>query len=66
MNIVFRFNGSQTLRDRLALQGVVLCPGKRRRGICAVAPEMEVLWHVLSPVTADVIARAGSHSPSAR
>ena len=52
MKIVFHFDGSAALRD-----GEVLCPERDAAAFERLLPEMEVLWHVLKPVTADVIAR---------
>jgi phosphoglycerate dehydrogenase-like enzyme len=37
---------------------VVLCPESDAAAFERLLPEMEVLWHVLKPVTAEVIARA--------
>jgi phosphoglycerate dehydrogenase-like enzyme len=56
--IVFHFDGSEALRQRVAALGVTLCPESDAAGFERLLPEMEVLWHVLKPVTADVIARA--------
>ncbi|MBM3366804.1 MAG: hydroxyacid dehydrogenase [Betaproteobacteria bacterium] len=58
MNIVFHFDGSSALRARLASMGVELCPESDVAAFARLLPEVEVLWHVLKPVTADVIARA--------
>jgi len=58
MNIVFHFDGSAALKLRLASMGVNLCPESDEPTFARLLPEVEVLWHVLRPVTADVIARA--------
>jgi phosphoglycerate dehydrogenase-like enzyme len=58
MNVVFHFDGSGALRARIAPLGVTLCPESDEAAFARLLPEMEVLWHVLKPVTADVIARA--------
>jgi phosphoglycerate dehydrogenase-like enzyme len=58
MKVVFHFDGSPTLRERVAKLGVELCPESDVAGFEKRLPEMEVLWHVLRPVTAEVIARA--------
>ncbi len=58
MNIVFHFDGSPALRARLAAMGVELCPESDQAAFARLLPGVEVLWHVLKPVTAEVIARA--------
>lgn len=58
MKIVFHFDGSPALRARLAAMGVELCPESDEAAFARLLPELEVLWHVLKPVTAAVIARA--------
>ena len=58
MKIVFHFDGSPGLAERVAKLGVDLCPESDVPGFDKRLPEMEVLWHVLKPVTADVIGRA--------
>jgi len=58
LNIVFHFDGSQALRARLDSLGVQMCPESDDAVFARLLPEMEVLWHVLKPVTAGVIARA--------
>ena len=58
MKIVFHFDGSPALAERVAKLGVDLCPESDVRAFEALLPEMEVLWHVLKPVTAQVIERA--------
>ena len=57
MNIVFHFDGSAALRARVASMGVELCPESDKAAFARLLPEVEVLWHVLKPVTAEVIAR---------
>jgi phosphoglycerate dehydrogenase-like enzyme len=56
MKVVFHFDGTEALRQRLG--DVVLCPESDTAAFERLLPEMEVLWHVLKPVTAEVIARA--------
>jgi phosphoglycerate dehydrogenase-like enzyme len=56
MKVVFHFDGTQELRARLG--DVVLCPESDAAAFDRLLPGMEVLWHVLKPVTAEVIARA--------
>lgn len=58
MKIVFHFDGSAALRSRLAILDVELCPESDEAAFARLLPEVEVLWHVLKPVTAQVIARA--------
>ena len=58
MKVVFRFDGSEALSRRLSSLGVVMCAEKEDRAYEKLLPEMEVLWHVLKPVTAEHIARA--------
>lgn len=58
MKIVFHFDGSPALAERLGSSGVELCPESDDHAFAQLLPEVEVLWHVLKPVTAQVIARA--------
>ena len=58
MTVVFHFDGSEALRRRLQAQGIVLCPESDEAQFDRLLPQVEVLWHVLKPVTAEVIARA--------
>jgi phosphoglycerate dehydrogenase-like enzyme len=58
MKIVFHFDGSEALRQRLEPLGVTLCPESDDAAFARLLPEVEVLWHVLKPVTEAVIARA--------
>jgi phosphoglycerate dehydrogenase-like enzyme len=58
MNIVFHFDGSQALQARVAKLGVTLCPESDEGRLASLLPDVEVLWHVLKPVTAEVIERA--------
>lgn len=53
MKVVFHFDGSAPLRD-----DEILCAESDPTAFERLLPEMEVLWHVLKPVTAEVIARA--------
>jgi phosphoglycerate dehydrogenase-like enzyme len=56
VKVVFHFDGTEALRGTLG--DVVLCPESDAKAFERLLPEMEVLWHVLKPVTAEVIARA--------
>ena len=58
MKVVFHFDGSEALAAKVKPLGVELCPESDGQRFSALLPELEVLWHVLKPVTADVIARA--------
>jgi phosphoglycerate dehydrogenase-like enzyme len=58
MKVVFHFDGSDALRRRLEPLGVTLCPESDAAAFERLLPQMEVLWHVLEPVTEPVIARA--------
>lgn len=63
MRVVFHFDGSAELARRVAAlsrDGVdlVLCPESDVPAFERLLPETEVIWHVLKPVTEDVIARA--------
>jgi phosphoglycerate dehydrogenase-like enzyme len=42
----------------MKLLGVQMCAESDAKGFGALLPEIEVLWHVLKPVTAEVIAKA--------
>ena len=56
MKVVFHFDGTDSLRAKLG--DAVLCPESDAAAFEKLLPEMEVLWHVLQPVTAEVIAKA--------
>ena len=58
MKVVFHFDGSEALAARVRSLGVHLCAESDATGFRALLPEIEVLWHVLKPVTAEVIAAA--------
>ena len=58
MKVVFHFDGSTALAEKLARLGVELCPESDEAAFARVLPEVEVLWHVLKPVSAQVIERA--------
>lgn len=58
MKVVFHFDGSNALRERVAKLGVELCPESDVAAFEKLLPGMEVLWHVLKPVTAQAIERA--------
>ncbi len=59
MKVVFRFDGSEALRKRVAALGVQMCAESDDRDYERLLPEVEVLWHVLKPVTARDIEKAG-------
>jgi phosphoglycerate dehydrogenase-like enzyme len=56
--ILFHFDGSDELKQKVAKLGVTLCPESDDALFDRLLPEAEVLWHVLKPVTGEVIARA--------
>ena len=58
MKVVFHFDGSDALAAKVKPLGVELCPESDARSFEHLLPDIEVLWHVLKPVTADVIAKA--------
>jgi len=58
MKVVFHFDGSEALNHKVATLGVELCPESDEAAFASLLPEVEVLWHVLKPVTAKVISRA--------
>jgi phosphoglycerate dehydrogenase-like enzyme len=58
MKVVFHFDGSEALAEKVAPLGVQLCPESDEARFATFLPDMEVLWHVLKPVTASVIERA--------
>jgi phosphoglycerate dehydrogenase-like enzyme len=58
VKVVFRFDGSDALRARVAKMGVEMCAESEDRDYARLLPEVEVLWHVLKPVTAEDIAHA--------
>src|SRR5438046_2530549 len=58
MSVVFHFDGSEALRARLEPLGITLCPESDEATFQRLLPQMEVLWHVLKPVTAEAIAAA--------
>jgi phosphoglycerate dehydrogenase-like enzyme len=60
MKVVFHFDGSEALRRRLEPLGITLCPESDEARFERLLPQMEVLWHVLKPVTASVIERSPS------
>jgi phosphoglycerate dehydrogenase-like enzyme len=55
MKVVFHFDGTEALRQRLDPLGITLCPESDEAGFERLLPEVEVLWHVLKPVTETVI-----------
>src|SRR3954462_4356056 len=58
MKVVFHFDGSAALAERVSKLGVELCPETDAMAFEKLLPEIEVLWHVLKPVTGQVIERA--------
>jgi len=58
LKVVLHFDGSNALIEKLHPLGVELCPESDERRFSVLLPEVEVLWHVLKPVTAEIIARA--------
>jgi phosphoglycerate dehydrogenase-like enzyme len=58
MKVVFHFDGSDALAAKVKPLGIELCPESDVARFNALLPEVEVLWHVLKPVTAEIIARA--------
>jgi phosphoglycerate dehydrogenase-like enzyme len=58
MKVVFHFDGTEALRQRLDPLGITLCPESDEARFERLLPEVEVLWHVLKPVTESVIARS--------
>ena len=58
MKVVLHFDGSDGLAERLRPLGVDLCPESDTQTFDRLLPQIEVLWHVLKPVTAEVIAKA--------
>jgi len=58
MKVVFHFDGSEALKRKVAALGVELCPESDAAAFARLLPEVEVLWHVLKPVTAEVISLA--------
>lgn len=58
MKVVFHFDGSAALQRRIQPSGIELCPESDAGAFARLLPDIEVLWHVLKPATAEVIARA--------
>ena len=58
MKVVFHFDGSDALAAKVKPLGVEMCAESDVKGFEQLLPEIEVLWHVLKPVTAEVIAKA--------
>lgn len=58
MKVLFRFDASEALRRKVAAFGVEVCPESDDAAYQRLLPEIEVLWHVLKPVTAEHIAAA--------
>lgn len=58
MKVVLHFDGTLELAERLEPMGIELCPEGDSARFAVLLPEIEVLWHVLKPVTADVIDQA--------
>ena len=58
MKVVLHFDGSEALAERLRPLHIDLCPESDTQTFEKLLPQIEVLWHVLKPVTAEVIAKA--------
>jgi phosphoglycerate dehydrogenase-like enzyme len=58
VKVVFHFDGSDALAATVQPLGVEMCPESDAPRFARLLPHIEVLWHVLKPVTADVIAKA--------
>jgi len=63
MRVVLHYTAGPALVNRLSRLNqhglsVTVCPGGDQVGLRALLAEVEVIWHVLEPVTADVIAAA--------
>lgn len=63
MRVLFRFDASAALAEKLAArsgEGIELlcCPESEDESYARLLPSVEVLWHVLKPVTAQAIAGA--------
>lgn len=58
MKVLFHFDGTTQLAEKVRALGVELCPESDDAAFAGHLPDVEVLWHVLKPVTAQVIARA--------
>lgn len=58
MKVVFHFDGSDALAAKMKPLGVELCAESDVHAFEHLLPQIEVLWHVLKPVTAEVIAKA--------
>lgn len=58
MKVVFHFDGSAALAERVRKLDIELCAESDSAGFERLLPEVEVLWHVLKPVTAQVIEAA--------
>ena len=58
MKVVLHFDGTLELAERLEPMGIELCPESDNARFAVLLPEIEVLWHVLKPVSAAVIDKA--------
>jgi phosphoglycerate dehydrogenase-like enzyme len=58
LKVVLHFDGSDRLAERLRPLGVDLCPESDTQAFAKRLPQIEVLWHVLKPVTEEIIAKA--------
>ncbi len=61
--VVFHFDASESLARRVAARSgdgieIRCCPESDAAAFARELPELEVIWHVLKPVTKEVIARA--------
>ena len=55
MKVVFHFDGSEALAAKVKPLGVEMCPESDVARFSALLPQVEVLWHVLKPVSAAMI-----------
>jgi phosphoglycerate dehydrogenase-like enzyme len=58
LKVLFHFDGTTSLEAKLKPHGVEICPESDAARFARLLPSVEVLWHVLKPVTAEVIAAA--------
>jgi len=58
VKVVFHFDGGDALAAKVKPMGVELCAESDHSRFWQLLPDIEVLWHVLKPVTAEVIAKA--------
>src|SRR2546430_15828063 len=63
MKVLFRFDASEALKKRISARSgdgieIVSCAEAEDSAYDRLLPGIDVLWHVLKPVTAEAIARA--------